>query len=58
MAPMLMAETGNTILLTVSALGTIDILLLLTGLSLAAFLLGALIFGHLGHFMGKRTPHT
>jgi hypothetical protein len=46
-------ETGNTILLCVAALGQIRVLLLLTGLSLATFLLGALVFGHLGHIMGQ-----
>ena len=49
----LTVETGNTILLTVSAVSTTDALLLLTGVSLASFLLGALIFGHLGHYMGE-----
>lgn len=45
-------ETGNTILLTVSIIGTIRVLLLLTGVSLASFLAGAFIFGHLGTFFG------
>jgi uncharacterized membrane protein YoaK (UPF0700 family) len=35
-------------------LGTIKALVLLTGVSLAAFLAGAFIFGHLGHFFGVR----
>ena len=37
-----------------SVIGSIEVLLLLTGVSLAAFLLGAFVFGHLGHFMGVR----
>jgi uncharacterized membrane protein YoaK (UPF0700 family) len=41
-------------LLTVSIIGTIRVLVLLTGISLASFLGGALIFGHIGHFVGIR----
>jgi len=40
--------------LTVAALGSVEVVLRLTGVSLASFLLGALIFGHLGHFMGEQ----
>lgn len=47
-------QTGNTILLTVSVIGTIRVLLLLTGVSLAAFLGGAFVFGHIGHFVGVK----
>ncbi|ORY27067.1 hypothetical protein BCR39DRAFT_560167 [Naematelia encephala] len=47
-------QTGNTILLAVSVIGTHKVLLLLTGVSLACFLFGAFSFGHLGHFFGPR----
>lgn len=46
-------QTGNTILLAVSALGTTEVLIVLTAISLGTFLTCAGVFGHIGHFMGK-----
>ncbi|KAL1409229.1 hypothetical protein Q8F55_006062 [Vanrija albida] len=48
-------QTGNMILLTLAAVGTVPVLLLLTGVSLAGFMLGAFIFGHWGTWAGART---
>lgn len=42
------------ILLTLAAVGTVPVLLLLTGVSLAGFMLGAFIFGHWGTWAGPR----
>ncbi|WRT64082.1 uncharacterized protein IL334_001010 [Kwoniella shivajii] len=47
-------QTGNTILLTVAVVRVSGHQLLLTGVSLASFLSAALVFGHIGHFMGVR----
>ncbi|OXG85087.1 hypothetical protein C350_01713 [Cryptococcus neoformans MW-RSA36] len=47
-------QTGNTILLTVAIVRLSGHLLLLTGVSLASFLGGALVFEHLGHLFGLR----
>ncbi|OCF73746.1 hypothetical protein I204_05590 [Kwoniella mangroviensis CBS 8886] len=47
-------QTGNTILLTVAIVRVSGHLLLLTGVSLASFLSAALVFGHIGHFVGVR----
>ncbi|ODN84106.1 hypothetical protein L202_00119 [Cryptococcus amylolentus CBS 6039] len=47
-------QTGNTILLTVAIVRLSRHQLLLTGVSLASFLGGALVFGHLGHLFGLR----
>jgi uncharacterized membrane protein YoaK (UPF0700 family) len=48
-----MTETGNTILLCVSVVGTVETAIKLTAISLGAFLSAAFIFGHLGHYFGK-----
>jgi hypothetical protein len=48
-----MPETGNTILLTVSTVGTVDVLIMLTGISLGSFLFAAFLFGRLGHYFGE-----
>lgn len=47
-------QTGNTILLTVFIIGTVRVLLLLTGVSLASFLGSAFVFGQMGHIFGVR----
>ncbi|WWC86184.1 uncharacterized protein L201_001057 [Kwoniella dendrophila CBS 6074] len=47
-------QTGNTILLTVAVVKVSGHQLLLTGISLASFLSAALVFGHIGHYMGVR----
>ena len=49
-------QTGNTILLAVSALGNTEVLIVMTAISLGTFLTFAGIFGHLGHFMGEPSP--
>ena len=46
-------ETGNTILLCVSVVGTVEVIIKLTAISLGGFLTAAFIFGHLGHYFGK-----
>lgn len=46
-------QTGNTILLAVSALGNTEVLIVMTAISLGTFLTFAGIFGHLGHFMSE-----
>lgn len=48
-------QTGNAILLTVAAVGTRKVLVLLTGVSLGGFLGFAFIFGHIGHWFGEST---
>ncbi|TXT10551.1 hypothetical protein VHUM_02056 [Vanrija humicola] len=48
-------QTGNMILLTLAAVGTVPVLLLLTGVSLAGFALGAFVFGHWGTWAGARS---
>ena len=52
-----LVETGNTVLLTVSIIGTTKVLLSLTAISLASFLIGAFVFGHVGLAFGKCTIH-
>lgn len=47
-------QTGNAIVLTLAAVGTIRALILLTGVSFAGFIAGAFIMGHLGNFFGPR----
>ncbi|WWC66347.1 uncharacterized protein I206_100248 [Kwoniella pini CBS 10737] len=47
-------QTGNTILLTVAIVKSSGHLLLLTGVSFASFLGAALVFGHIGNFIGVR----
>ncbi|WWC58572.1 uncharacterized protein I303_101115 [Kwoniella dejecticola CBS 10117] len=47
-------QTGNTILLTVAIVRVSGHLLLLTGVSFASFLGAALVFGHIGNFIGVR----
>lgn len=47
-------QTGNAIVLTLSAVGAARTLALLTGVSFAGFIAGAFIMGHLGNFFGPR----
>lgn len=47
-------QTGNAILLTVAAVGTATILLILTAVSFGSFLAGAFMFGQIGHVVGVR----
>lgn len=57
-ASLAVVETGNTILLTVSIIGTTRVLLLLTGISLASFLIGAFVFGHIGTYLGTSSSSS